>query len=95
MDADVDVAASVNPANGEVTVTLVNRSIDESQEIAVRIEGAGRLKMIDGRLLSAEDFLPSTGFAEKALDVNANAEGPLRILLPKLSVARTQVITHD
>ena len=88
---DVDAAASRDQDSGEVVVTLVNRSPDETRQAVLDFANVGGLTVTEGVLLCAENFLPASDFTEETLDAAVGEGGTLAVSLPKHSVARIRV----
>jgi len=88
---DLDVAASFSAAKGELTVTLVNQSPDESREAEIAVARAAPVGEARGVLLSSSGFQPGSDFQENSMEVRRRGSSALVVSLPKHSVARVQV----
>lgn len=89
-DGDLDLTASTRGDGGEVTLTLVNRSPDESYAVEIVLDGAGTGGDVRGLLLSSSGFLPGSQFRETPLDLRPAGNHTLRVSMPPHSVARAQ-----
>ena len=90
-EADVDAAASLDETSGELVVTLVNRSPDESRQAVLTFANVDGLSVTEGVLLWAENFLPASTFVEEALDVTVKDDDTFTVSLSKHSVARMRI----
>jgi len=88
-DADVDVAASLNPETRALTLTMVNRSPEASQTVEIHLENAAP-KKIEGVLLSSDSFRPGSVFRRSRLGIQRKGD-TFSVTLPPHSVARVIV----
>ena len=89
-DGDLDLAASIHTDRNGVTLTLVNRSPDESHGAEVALDGADIVGSVRSRLLCSSDFRPGSQFSETALSIDQTDDRTLRLSMPPHSVARIQ-----
>jgi alpha-N-arabinofuranosidase len=87
----VDAVASVDGADGEVALTLVNKSPDESKEVSVSLLEAGRVAQVEGTVLTSANFLPESEFGVRSLSITRKGERTFSVNLPAHSVALVQV----
>jgi alpha-L-arabinofuranosidase len=84
----LDVAATIDAAGTEVTVSLVNRSIDESCPVSLHLAGA--VKSCTGTLLAASNYLPGSTFVETPLGTTMSGAA-VALTLPEHSLALVRV----
>jgi len=89
-DADIDLAASLNPETRALTLTMVNRSPEASQSVEIHLENATP-KKIEGILLSSDSFRPGSVFRRSRLGIQRKGE-TFSVTLPPHSVARVMCL---
>jgi len=87
-ETPLDIAASVNDAERELTVTLVNADPDAERPAEIAVAGVNAIAGVKGDVLRSPDFLPQSRFVPDDLDVAVDATRAVTLVLPPLSVAR-------
>jgi len=90
-DADLDLAASVNEAAGELVLTLVNLNPEHECEAEILLKNVGGVAAVEGIVLASADFLPGSEFAPERLDVALKPPSTLAAVVPPHSVACIRV----
>ena len=84
-----DYAVAATLKDGVLTITLVNASYDSEREFRFALKG----KLLESRLLSSEDVLPHSRFAEDALETSVSRKDVSTVLPPhSTALLRIQVI---
>lgn len=84
---DMDVVASLGGAAGDLLVSLVNRSPDQSHEVELSFLKQGAVRQCEGSMLSSPDFLPASVFTETQLKAQVGNGSGVSITMPPHSVA--------
>lgn len=81
--ADVDLVATFDSAAGDLLVSLVNRSPDQSHAVELNLLNHDGIRQWAGTLLASSDFLPASLFTETQLNIGTQPS----IVLPPHGVA--------
>ena len=85
------MAASVDPAAGELFITVVNRSPDRPHEAEWTLDGADAVASAEGDVLTGPDFLPGSQFTREKLPVSTRGDRGLAVTIPPHSVAGVNI----